>query len=244
MPRKKTLETASNMTKNPVKKAPKKTVVSKETEIVENKLASIDFSQKIVNFFKNNKLLYLSGLIIVLGVLGYYLYKFSIIAWVDQTPITRFQVYKELENKYGKDLKEQLISEQLVLSEAKKRGVSVASDEIEKQIKEIETQQGGPEQLKQILEIQGMNMEDLKKQIEFQVMIEKMFGQDVQISDEEIKNYIKSNKEQFADVIDPEASISAETKDQVSSLLKRQKTAKSFNDWLKDTLQSSRVIRQ
>ena len=146
--------------------------------------------------------------------------------------------------KYGKDLKEQLISEQLVLSEAKKRGVSVASDEIEKQIKEIETQQGGPEQLKQILEIQGMNMEDLKKQIEFQVMIEKMFGQDVQISDEEIKNYIKSNKEQFADVIDPEASISAETKDQVSSLLKRQKTAKSFNDWLKDTLQSSRVIRQ
>ena len=161
MPRKKTLETASNMTKNPVKKAPKKTVVSKETEIVENKLASIDFSQKIVNFFKNNKLLYLSGLIIVLGVLGYYLYKFSIIAWVDQTPITRFQVYKELENKYGKDLKEQLISEQLVLSEAKKRGVSVASDEIEKQIKEIETQQGGPEQLKQILEIQGMNMEDL-----------------------------------------------------------------------------------
>ena len=59
MPRKKTLETASNMTKNPVKKAPKKTVVSKETEIVENKLASIDFSQKIVNFFKNNKLLYL-----------------------------------------------------------------------------------------------------------------------------------------------------------------------------------------
>ncbi|KKQ80359.1 MAG: Foldase protein PrsA [Candidatus Daviesbacteria bacterium GW2011_GWA1_38_7] len=227
MPRKKTLETASNMTKNPVKKAPKKTVVSKETEIVENKLASIDFSQKIVNFFKNNKLLYLSGLIIVLGVLGYYLYKFSIIAWVDQTPITRFQVYKELENKYGKDLKE-----------------SVASDEIEKQIKEIETQQGGPEQLKQILEIQGMNMEDLKKQIEFQVMIEKMFGQDVQISDEEIKNYIKANKEQFADVIDPEASISAETKDQVSSLLKRQKTAKSFNDWLKDTLQSSRVIRQ
>jgi len=203
MPRKKTLETASNMTKNPVKKAPKKTVVSKETEIVENKLASIDFSQKIVNFFKNNKLLYLSGLIIVLGVLGYYLYKFSIIAWVDQTPITRFQVYKELE-----------------------------------------TQQGGPEQLKQILEIQGMNMEDLKKQIEFQVMIEKMFGQDVQISDEEIKNYIKANKEQFADVIDPEASISAETKDQVSSLLKRQKTAKSFNDWLKDTLQSSRVIRQ
>ena len=87
-------------------------------------------------------------------------------------------------------------------------------------------------------------MEDLKKQIEFQVMIEKMFGQDVQISDEEIKNYIKANKEQFADVIDPEASISAETKDQVSSLLKRQKTAKSFNDWLKDTLQSSRVIRQ
>ncbi|OGE24665.1 hypothetical protein A2688_01215 [Candidatus Daviesbacteria bacterium RIFCSPHIGHO2_01_FULL_38_8] len=172
------------------------------------------------------------------------MYKFSIIAWVDQTPITRFQVYKELENKYGKDLKEQLISEQLVLSEAKKRGVSVASDEIEKQIKEIETQQGGPEQLKQILEIQGMNMEDLKKQIEFQVMIEKMFGQDVQISDEEIKNYIKANKEQFADVIDPEASISAETKDQVSSLLKRQKTAKSFNDWLKDTLQSSRVIRQ
>lgn len=233
MPRKKTTE-----------KSPKKTVSGKKTEVLENQPTNTPFYQRIFSSFKSNKLAFISGLIIGLGILGYYLYRFSIIAWVDQTPITRFQVYRELESKYGKDLKEQLISEKLILSEAKKRGVSVPGNEVEKQIKEIETQQGGPQQLKQILEIQGMTMADLRKQVEFQVLIEKMFGNDVQVSEEEIKTYVKDNKEQFPDVTDPEASISAETKDQVSSLLKRQKTAKSFNEWLKGALQSSRVIRQ
>lgn len=179
----------------------------------------------------------------ILALLIYYGYKFSVLAWVDQTPVTRFQLYQELDKKYGKDLREQLITETLINNEAKKQGVVISQDELDSQIKKIEEQQGGKDKLDQILTLQGMSRQDLDTQIRYQLLIEKMFGKDVTVADNEIKDYIDKNKDQFPDFSDDESSESAKVKTGVADLLKRQKIGQSFNDWLKQALESPRIVR-
>ncbi len=91
--------------------------------------------------------------ITILGVvlLGFLAYRYLVVAWVDQTPITRFQLYSQLEKKYGSDITEQLITEDLIKNEAKKRNVDISDDEIKAELTKIEEQQGGPRKLDEIL---------------------------------------------------------------------------------------------
>lgn len=181
--------------------------------------------------------------VMLLALLGYFGYKYLVLAWVDHTPITRIQLDRELEKRYGKDMKEQLIAQTLIENEANKRGVKVTDTDVNEQITKIEDQQGGKDRLDQLLQVQGMTREDLKKQLRYQVLINKMFGQNINVSSNEVKAYIAQNKDQFASYKDDESSESAKIREQVADQLKTQKTNEAFSSWFKPALQSSRVVR-
>lgn len=228
-------------------KAVKKVSKPKKTTEVESEsqtTSSTVFStiNKIENISVKKKTIILLS-IAILAVLGYLIYKLMIVAWVDNTPITRMQLDKTLEEKYGKDLKEQLISERLISQEAKKRGVNATSQDIDTQIKKIEDQQGGADKLNQLLQMQAMTRKDLTDQIKYQILIEKMFGSDASTTPQEISDYIDKNKDQFADFKDDDSSESAQIKQGVADSLKRQKVGQNFNTWLKQELQGKRVVR-
>lgn len=231
--------------------ARKKTkTISKEikkdiAKVVKNKNNSSVYSKLMarVNLLSTKQKIIFLLCLGILALLIYFGYKFSVLAWVDSTPVTRFQLYQELDKKYGKDLREQLITETLIKNEAKKQGVVISQGELDIQIGKIEEQQGGKDKLDQILTLQGMTRQDLDTQIRYQLLIEKMFGKDIAVADNEIKDYIDKNKDQFPDFSDDESSESAKIKTGVADLLKRQKVGQSFNDWLKQALESPRIVR-
>lgn len=182
------------------------------------------------------RLILLAVLIVVLGVSLFYSYKLLVIGWVDQTPLNRISYYRQLDAKYGKDLKEQIITEQLIDNEAKKRGVTASEDDINQEIKKLEDQNGGAANLDQLLKSRGITRSELRNQVRlYRVLVTKMFGANVTVSDDEVNKYLEANKNQIKEATD-------QVKAQIKEELKFQKIGEAFNSWLTQARASNRVV--
>lgn len=156
------------------------------------------------------------AVIIIAAALAYVYKGLLIAATVDGSPINRLAVIKELEKSSGKSLLDSLITEKLVQNEAKAKKVSVSDDEVNAEIKKIEDRisaQGTT--LDAALKAQGMTMADLKKQILFQKEIEKLVADKVNVTDEEVAQYIKDNSITIPK--DQEATTTSQIKDEIRS---------------------------
>ncbi len=135
------------------------------------------------------------AVLIILGALAYVYKGLFIAATIDGSPISRLTIIKKLEKASGKSLLESLIVEKLIQNEANAKKIVVSNDEIDAEFKKIEGQvsmQGGT--LDEALSKQGMTRNDLKKQIILNKEIEKLLGDKINVTDEEIGQYIKDNK--------------------------------------------------
>ncbi len=174
-------------------------------------------------------------LVLALGYLGY---KWLVIAWVDGKPVTRVALYRQLESRYGNDLKEQMIAETLIADEARRRGVEVSAEELDSEYQKFVDQFGGAENIDATLQAQGIDKEEFRNQIRLQSLIKKMFSSEATVSAEEVEKYIADNQEQYAEATDA-AQVNKEVTDQLS----QQKLSQSFRVWLQEAQASNRVIR-
>lgn len=223
-----------------VKKAP----AVKETKPTKSRVNSL----KDTTFLQVNKLKEVKnkiprkifwGVLLGLGLvlLGWLASKYLIVAWVDGQPVTRIELLSELEKRYGKDTREQLIVQKLIANEAKNRGTTVSNDEINTEIKRIEQEQGGADKLQQVLQLQGISQTEFKELIRLQLLRQKMFGSNATVSDEEVTQYIEQNKEQLPEQVDD--ALRARIKEEI----KQQKIATDYNTWLQEALGGTRVKR-
>jgi hypothetical protein len=230
------------------KKTTSSTVKSRKPEknvMMENDISETSIASRIPAIKKPSKrFIAIAATIIVLGGLVYLFAKYAVIAWVDNKPITRFALYSNLEKRYGNDTREQLIVEELIMSEAKQKNLTTTEDEISAEIVNIEKQQGGAEQLAQILQVQGISQDEFKNLIKLQLLRTKIFGQNISVSEDQVNQYITENAENL-----PAATAGAtqadkdQLKKDVSEQLKQQSISQEFNKWLETTLQSERVKR-
>jgi len=133
--------------------------------------------------------------IIALGVLAYFYKGLFIAATVNGSPISRLAIIQKLEKASGKNLLDSLITEKLIQDEANAKKITVSNDEINGEIKKIEDQiTAQSSTLDAALAAQGMTMEDLKKQIILQKEVEKLVADKINVTDEEVAQYIKDNQ--------------------------------------------------
>ena len=240
-------QTSTDTTKAP--KAAKKTPATKTAKTSTRSRKSVEetivtpvereettTTETSTNRSLKSKKLFIPLLLLGIVLLAFLASRLLVVAWVDNKPITRWDYYKTLDAKYGKEIKEQLIVQQLVESEANKRKVTVSQDELNQEIQKIETEQGGADKLNQILQIQGISQDEFKSLVKLQIMKQKMFAQDVAVSDDEVNKYIEENKAQF-DTVDDQ--LKANLKEE----LLQQKINTNFNNWLQGVLESPRVKR-
>jgi len=183
------------------------------------------------------KTVILIAVIIALGVLAYIYKGLFIAATVNGSSISRLAVIQKLEKASGKNLLDSLIAEKLVQEEADAKKIVVSNDEINGEIKKIEDQivaQGST--LEAALSTQGMNMDDLKKQIIFQKKVEKLVADKINVTDEEVAQYIKDN------AISIPKEQEAAANDQIKNELRNQKLNIEA-DALISTLKSQAKIR-
>jgi len=167
------------------------------------------------------KTVILIAVIIALGVSAYIYKGLFIAATVNGSPISRLAVIQKLEKASGKNLLDSLITEKLVQKEADAKKIIVSNDEVNGEIKKIEDQiltQGST--LEAALSAQGMSTDDLKKQIIFQKKVEKLVADKINVTDEEVAQYINDN------AISIPKEQEAAANDQIKNELRNQKLNK------------------
>jgi hypothetical protein len=175
----------------------KKTVEKKEIVVPQEVVKESDNSKVAI---KLPKKLFLYGFIILLIVGGFYFVKSNLyVASVNGELIDRFSLIKELEKQGGKKVLDTVILKTLINQEAKKRNTKVSPQEIDAELKKIEvnvSSQGST--LDALLAQQGMTKEDLMGEIRLQLLVTKMVGSNVSVSQKEIDNYLEGQKSQSA----------------------------------------------
>ncbi|MFH0803560.1 MAG: SurA N-terminal domain-containing protein [Candidatus Tagabacteria bacterium] len=176
------------------------------------------------------------AVVIIIGALAYGYKGLFIAATVDGSPISRLAVIQGLEKASGKNLLDSLINEKLIENEVSAKKIIVSDEEINSEIKIIEDQvaaQGGT--LDAALASQGMSIDDLKKRITIQKELEKLLADKINVTDEEVAQYIKDNE-----ISIPEGQEAA-TADQIKSELRNQKLNTEAQTLLTDLKSKAKI---
>lgn len=140
--------------------------------------------------------------VVLLAVLLFIFKDLFVAAFVNGQPVSRMAVTKELEKQGGKKVLDAIIIKTLILQEAKKKGITISQNDIDKQVKKIDEsfkKQG--QNIDQLLTMQGMTRQDLNDQIREQLILEKLLGDKVKVTDKEIENYMAKNKDSNKDQV-------------------------------------------
>lgn len=146
------------------------------------------------------------------------------------------ELHKELEKRYGKAVLEDLVSEQLIRQEAAKKGVKATDAEINLKTDEFKIQLGANVNFDEFLAQRGYSATDFRKQVEVQIILEKLTTGAINISDQELKDFIDQNKANLTAT--DEAALKAEALQYLTS----QKKNEAMQKWFTDLKAKSRVV--
>lgn len=130
----------------------------------------------------------------------------SMIASVNGEEITEDELNESLTTQYGTEVLDTLITNKIIELEAKELGVSVSEEELQKEYDEYASQYGGEDALLELLDSYGMDVDDVKKDMETYLLTFKVMEDDLGITEEEIKTYFEENKETYGQAAEVEAS--------------------------------------
>lgn len=175
--------------------------------------------------------------VFVVVFLLYYFRSAFVAAIVNNRPITRYSLDRELEKQGGKQVLENKISEILILQELNKQKISIPQADIDQKVKEIEDQVSSQGQsLDSLLAMQGQTRKDLGNQLMLQIAVEKILGKDVTITDKEITDYFEQNKATY-----PKDTKLEDKKEEIKTTLFRQTISDKFQPWMEELKKNSRI---
>lgn len=189
-----------------------------------------------VSKLSTKKTLIIMAIIIIAGFI-YVFRGLFVAATVNNQPITRIAVDRELEKENGKQVLDSLITKALIFQEARKENITVSQQEIDSEIQKIEKNLSAQGQtLDQALAASNMKRSDLIDQIRIQKIVEKKFAKEITVTDKEIDDYISQNKITTPDNTKPE-----DTRARVKQQLEQQKLSEKFQSWVTDLRKKAKI---
>ncbi|CAG7649918.1 Foldase protein PrsA 2 [Paenibacillus solanacearum] len=120
------------------------------------------------------------------------------IATVGDKTITVRMLEEQLMSKYGRELLNQIIDQEVIRMEGKAQGISVDDGEVQQEIKRMQQGYDSEEQFYKAMKEQlGFSPEALRKDIYFKLLSEKIAMQGIRITDEQVEAFIKAHAEEF-----------------------------------------------
>ncbi|USK31932.1 peptidylprolyl isomerase [Bacillus sp. F19] len=121
------------------------------------------------------------------------------VASVNGEKISKDDLYSLLMDQGGTQLVDYLITEKIIEQESDKKDITISNDAVEEEYQTVIASYGGEEAFIQQLETSGATVEDVKKDLETNLKIEKLLEPEIKISADEMKTYFDENKESFAE---------------------------------------------
>jgi len=223
------------------KQSPKKVSIDMKSEDMERKSVAKDTSSvsggRSLRVHKATVIIAI--VIVLLGVFLYFGRGLFVAAVVNGQPISRLEVVNEAEKTSGAQVMSSLIRYALVEQEAKKEKVEVTDKDIDKQIKTIEENlKKSGQNIDQMLELQGMTKEDLKKIVRLDLLVTKLIEKDIKISDKDVDDYIEKYRDEF-----PEDMKEDELKKEAREQLKQSMLPQKAQSWFADLEKKANIIK-
>jgi hypothetical protein len=167
-------------------------------------------------------------------------------AVVNGSRITNNEYYYRLDQSYGSAIVSQLIEEELIRQQAEEEGVTITQEEIDTELTDIATQVGGEEQLNLSLEAYNLTVEDLERQIETDILTQKMLEDEIDYTEEDVMAFF----EEYSEVIFPEEAAELEEgelldyeshKDYTLELFLQQEIESARGPWLAELEEEARI---
>lgn len=180
--------------------------------------------------------------LVVLVVVGliYFIGKTFIAASANGQFISRLSVIKVLEKQGGRATLDTIILKSLINQEAKKRRINISESEINAEISKIEvnvTSQGTT--LDSLLLQQGMTKKDLIEEVKVQLLVTKMAGGNISVTEKEIEEYLASQNDQASFSL--EETTTKLTADQAKEIIKQQKIQEKIQTFVADLKAKAKI---
>ncbi len=216
-----------NMAAKAAKKTTKKRSVT--PSVIKPEPYTIQSANTTVNTPNNKMAALVVGIVVVLFAL-YLARGLFIAAIVNGEVITRYSVVSELEKQNGKRVLDNLVTQKLILQEAKKQNITVLDKDIDAEVARAEKGlQAQGQTLDSALAMQGMTRNSFREQIKLEKLIEAMLGKYITVTDAEVQKYIDANKDTM-----PQSTDSAALAQSVKQQLRQQKLGQKIQTWLAD----------
>ncbi len=157
-------------------------------------------------------------------------------AIVNGRPIFRSTVNATLMSRFGKQTLDNMITERLIADEAKKANIMITQKEIDAKEQEVLKSFGGNVTLDEVLKFQGMTKADFDEQIKLQMLLTRIIGKDIKITDEEIATYRTNNNTSL--VATEEASLQAEAREAILT----QKVGEKIQPWFTELRSKAKIF--
>lgn len=94
---------------------------------------------------------------------------------------------------------DQLITEKLIQQKAKQENITVSDEEYDEKMAQIKEQFPTEETFAQTLAQEGLTEEEFREQMTETLLLEKMLAPDLEVTDEEVRQFFDENKEMFGE---------------------------------------------
>lgn len=122
----------------------------------------------------------------------------EVIVQIGGQPITRGQLLKQLERKYGREILNQMIDRTIIAQESRALGVAVKQQEIDAELKRMQQGYDSEEQFYNSMQRQlGLTKDQLQEDAYFNVLLEKIATRNVNVSDQQVTDYIRTHPEEW-----------------------------------------------
>jgi len=125
--------------------------------------------------------------------------KSKTVAIVNGTKIEKDDFYHELERTYGVSVLNWMILQQLLKDACAAQGITIGQKELDKAVADWKKSQGfvGDQALYQWLKARNMTLQDLREDLEMELMRQKLKTHGVKVSDEEVRQFFETHKAQL-----------------------------------------------
>jgi len=144
------------------------------------------------------------------------------VAIVNGQRIPRREYIKNLETIHGAQVADALVEEELVKQLGQKEGIEIESEDVDEAYDEIETQLGGEEALSAALVQNNMSADDLRGQLENELVLKKIIEPKLEYTDEDLADFFEQYKDMLYE--DPSEIDFEEKRDEIESYYIEQKT--------------------
>jgi foldase protein PrsA len=203
------------------------------TKIV-NKL--VDVKKSLFSGKNKKKSLLVLSAALLLGLL--YLGKgFIVAAVVNGEPVYRTEVISEMEKNIGDQVLQSLVTKKIILQKARENNIYITDEQVNVELdKTKKAVEGQGLTLENALAMQGGTLEAYTENLRIKLMIEKLMGSEINVTDEQVQAEFDTNKGMYG----AEASFD-DMKDSIKDQLYQQQLSEKYNQWLTNAQQDSSI---